>query len=365
MNTDQDTWAEPGRHATAPIGGTLAPGGFACDAEQKTRPEVAFHLRQLLRSSFGDGPSSRLLPPRGHSLWLVVGLGLLAAGAGRAQELEPGAYAPSPIGFNILVAADVFNSGDLTFDPALRITDASARIHLGALGYVRTLGVAGRSANVGLVLPYARGHLEGIYLGQRQELYRSGLADPRLRFAVNLCGSPAVGPKEFAAHRGRTILGASLLVSAPLGQYDPVKLINIGMNRWAFKPELGFSQALGRWTLEAAAGAWLFGDNRNFAGGKTRAQDPLGSFQGHVIYTIRPRLWVALSANCYTGGRSSIDGVPNADLQQNSRLGVTVAVPVTRQHSLKFSYSQGAITTVGGDFNSFGIAWQYVWRSAP
>lgn len=301
------------------------------------------------------------LRPDAVCRWLFS-FGLLASVVAHAQELEPGAYSPSPTGFNIVVLADTYNTGDLAFDPAGPISEASAKIHVGALGYVRTLGVAGRSANLGLILPYMRGDLEGLYLGERQAVYRSGLADPRLRFAINLRGAPAMTPKEFAANRPTTILGASLQVSGPLGQYDPSKLINIGTNRWAFKPEVGYSRVFGRWTLEGAAGVWLFTDNTDFYGGKTKAQDPLGSVQVHAIYTIKPRMWVAFDANYFTGGETSINGGPKTGLQRNSRIGVTFALPVSEKQSLKFTCSRGAVTNIGADFTSIGVAWQYVWR---
>ena len=279
----------------------------------------------------------------------------------RAQELEPRAYSVSSVGFNILVVADTFNTGDLAFDPTLPIDDAQANINVAGIGYVRTLGIAGRSASIGVVAPYVRGNLDGLYLGEYQAVHRSALGDPRVRFAINLHGAPAMTAEEFAAYRQKTNVGASLLVVAPLGQYHPAKLINVGTNRWSFKPEIGVSHALGRWTLEGYAGAWLFTDNRDFRNGNVRAQAPIGSFQFHAIYTIRPRLWVAFDANYFTGGRTSINGVDNFDLQRNSRAGLTLALPLNRQQSIKLTYSRGARTTIGADFESFGLSYQYVW----
>jgi hypothetical protein len=193
-------------------------------------------------------------------------------------------------------------------------------------------------------------------------VYRSGLGDPRLRVAVNLLGAPAMTPKEFAAHRPGRALGASLVVSPPLGQYDPTKLINIGANRWAFKPEFGYTHTVRKWTWEADAGVWLFTDNNHFYGGKTKVQEPISSLQGHVIYTFKPRMWLSFDANFYRGGETSVNGGPKTGLQENSRMGVVFALPVTAQHSLKFSYSRGAVTRIGADFSSYGVAWQYIWR---
>jgi len=303
------------------------------------------------------------LPRSRPAILLLLSL-LLLAGVTRSagQELEPGAYSPAPIGLNIAVVAVTYSAGDLAFDPTGPIQNAEAEISATAVGYVRTLAVAGHQANAGLVLAYARGPLEGDVLGEHQQIHRSGLADPRVRFAVNLLGGPALAPKAFATTpQARTTLGASLVVSLPLGQYMPDKLINIGNNRWAFKPELGLRHVIGRWTLEADAGAWLFTDNTNFYNGQTRSQDPIGSFQAHVMYTFKPRCWLAFSSNYYSGGRTAVNGVDSQALQRNSRIGLTLALPLSPRQSLKLGYSRGAFTTLGADFDSYAVAFQNVW----
>ena len=147
----------------------------------------------------------------------------------------------------------------------------------------------------------------------------------------------------------------------PLGQYDSDKLANIGTNRWSFKPEVGISQALGRWTLEAAAGVTFYTNNDAFLGGKTREQDPLYSLQGHLIYNFRSGIWAALNATHYTGGSTTIDGEKGDDLQRNWRLGATLAIPLNLNNSIKFYASSGVQTRGGGDFDLVGIAWQYRW----
>jgi len=191
-----------------------------------------------------------------------------------AQELVPAAYTPAPYGINFLSVSAVYNSGDLAFDPAGPIEDASAKIFASTLGYARTLNVAGRSANVGVIVPYVLGDLEGIYLGEQAYAERSGLGDLAFRCAVNLFGAPAMSPKEFSTYRARTLIGASLVVKAPTGQYDSSKLINIGTNRWAFKPEIGVVRVMGRWAIDAYVGGWFFTDDADFFGGMKREQDP-------------------------------------------------------------------------------------------
>lgn len=279
-----------------------------------------------------------------------------------AQQLEPRAYSVSPTGVNIAIAGYGYSAGDLNFDPSLPIDSGSGRINVVSAAYFRSMNVLGRSANTTIALPYSWGHLQGNYMGAFTPLYRSGWMDPFARFAINLYGAPAMNLKEFAAWRPKTTIGASLTFSAPLGQYDPVKLINIGTNRWAFKPEIGISRRIGRsrLLLDAYAGAWLYTANTNFQG-RRRTQKPIASLQFHASYDIKPRWWIALDANFFRGGRTSIGGIERNDLQSNSRLGATFALPLSKRQSMKFSYAAGAYTTIGGNFRTLTFAYQYLW----
>jgi len=292
---------------------------------------------------------------------IVVGALLVLALPSVGQELEPGAYKIVPIGVNLFQAGYILAVGDVNFTPALPVEDAEATINTMTLMYGRTLGLFGRSANVGIVAPYTVGHLEGIYISEFTEVDRSGFRDPLFRLSVNLFGGPAMELKEFASYKPKTNIGASIRILPPLGQYDSSKLINLGTNRWSFKPEIGVTRALGRWSLEFYAGVWFFTDNTDFFGGKTREQDPIGSFQWHTLYTFKPGMWLALDLNYYNGGTTKVDGLENLDLQQNSRAGLTFMLPLNRRNSLRFAYSRGARTTIGAAFDAFAFAYQYVW----
>jgi hypothetical protein len=285
----------------------------------------------------------------------------IGVASARAQELEPRAYSPSPTGANFVLLAYGYTSGGVEFDPSAPLTDVSARVNQTAMFYGRTFGLFGRAASAAVQLPYAWGTVEGNVFESRRSVYRSGLADLRLRLTANLIGGPALAPREFAQRRPRTTLGASLLVLAPTGQYDPSKLVNIGTNRWTVKPELGFSHPAGRWFLELYGGAWLFGDNNDFFGGSHKAQAPLATLQAHVSYNFRPRLWLAGDATFYTGGRTTVDGVEKADLQRNTRLGLTLALPVKRRSGVKVSWSRGVVVRIGGDFTTVAVGYQFMW----
>jgi hypothetical protein len=291
------------------------------------------------------------------ALALVVSTARPAA----AQELEPGAYAVAPKGLNVFVLANTFSFGDLAFDPAGPISDASARINVTSAGLAHMTSLFGRSAQVSVGVPIIGGHLEGTYLGEQTAVTRGGLGDPRVRVGVNLYGAPAMDRKAFATYRQRRLLGVSLTVSIPLGAYSQDRLINIGAHRWALKPEFGYVSTAGKWTLEAFGGAWFFSANDEFYRGSVRTQEPLASLQFHVTYQLQPRLQVVGNVNFYAGGRTTVNGTENLDLQKNSRAGLTIKQSLSGGRALRYAVSRGAYTTIGADFIALSFSFQQAW----
>jgi len=290
-----------------------------------------------------------------------------------AQDLIPRGYYITPIHSNAIILTYSFYDGDVLFNNALPITDATATIHISIFTYYHSLSFFGRSANITASLPYGVGNFKGKFVGNDSAPYRSGLLDSIFRFSVNLKGGPAMSVKEFQSWQQKTILGVSLKVVAPTGQYDPTKLINNGSNRWAFKPELGYSRRWGHWVLDAYGGAWFFTTNPDFfshnayfPGTQSQAQAPIASFEGHVSYDFKPRLWVSLDSNLWLGGRVTVNGVENSNtLQTNSRIGVTASIPLSKHQSLKVGYSDGTYIRYGGNYQNVSVAWQYSWLGRP
>lgn len=296
-------------------------------------------------------------------VWTMLMSALVAAG----QDLEPRAYSASPVGTNFVGIGFGRSSGDIAFDPTLPITNANATLYSPVVGVGRTFGVFGKQGLFAATLPYAWGNVSGDVGDQRGSIYRSGLADTKTRISINLRGSPAMTPAEFARrpHR-RLIIGTSLSMTSPSGQYDNTKLINLGTNRWSFKPEIGISYPLKKVDLDLYAAAWFFTENKSFyTGHSSRTQNPLPALQAHVSYTIRRGLWAAIDATWYTGGASTVnDGVPS-ERQNNSRLGATFSYPFAKGHSFKVSYSSGVTGNVGSKFRTISGGWQYVWFGRP
>jgi hypothetical protein len=282
----------------------------------------------------------------------------------RAQDLEPRAYAASPTGVNFLLAGFGRSAGGVVVDPALPVEDVEATVDALTVGGGTTFNLFGRTALLVGGAGYVWAEATGRVGEDAREVTRSGLADPRFKLSVNLLGGRALTAAEFARAGARpTIVGVSVTVVPPLGKYERSKLINLGSNRWSFKPEIGVSRLIRRkWTLDGYAGVWMFTENAEFyPGSAVRTQERVLTLQGHVSYTFRPRLWVAVDGTWYSGGTTSIDGVKKADLQRNSRLGLTASLPLTRQQSLKIAGSTGATTRIGADFQTVGVAWQLSW----
>jgi hypothetical protein len=280
-----------------------------------------------------------------------------------AQELEPRAYSASPIGANFLVLSYNRSTGGVTFDPTIPVTDVSAHLNSPAIGLGHTFGIFGRQALITAGLPYVWGDAEGMVEEQQGRITRSGLADARAKLSVILHGSPAQTPEEFAKspHR-QVIFGTSLTIQPPTGQYDPTKLINLGTNRWAIKPELGISYPLKKLYLDFYSGAWFFTENSAFyPGSSIRTENPITTIQAHASYTIRRQMWFAIDGTWYIGGAASMNGAAPISEQNNTRFGATLSLPLSKRQSLKIAYGAGATARTGTNFDTLSVTWQFLW----
>lgn len=315
--------------------------------------------------SLPHGRRSRRCPGRIAAPLLTVVLSVLSARLVVAQELEPGSYQNAPSGVNVAIASMGFSSGNVLFDASLPVTDVHAKVELLGLGYVRTLGIFGRLAKFDAQIPLTWSEFTGLVAGETRTRSPSGLADPRFRLSVNLLGAPALRLPEFAQYQQRVILGASVQVAPPLGQYDPDRYINLGANRWSFRPEVGVSLARGRLLLEGAGGAWIFTANTDYVGSTTLTQSALYFAKANAIWTFRRSLWLAGSYGRATGGQTRVEGAVTNSLQRNDRLGATLVVPVHQSFAVRVVYTSGLSTRSGADFDSIAFGGQYTWFKRP
>jgi len=295
--------------------------------------------------------------------WLV--LALCPIWMLHAQDLSPRAYVITPLHANTVNLTWAFFDGGLNFNGTVPITGATGTYYVPIIGLYHSFGLFGRSANLQASLPYGVGTFSGNVFGKQQSIYRSGLLDTTIRFSVNLKGGPALTPRQYAKWRQKTLLGVSLKVIAPTGQYSPTKLINWGINRWAFKPEFGYSERWGHWILDGYAGVWFYTTNPASLAipvPKPQTEAPIGSFEGHLSYSFRDRSWVSLDGNFWTGGVTSLSGIRNLDSKQTgSRIGCTGSFPFSKHQSVKISYSNGTYISFGGNYQNLSAGWQYSW----
>lgn len=294
-----------------------------------------------------------------RALWAAALLALPTAAA--AQDIEPRAFSNTPVGVNFLLAGYAYTQGGLAVDPALPLTDAKLATSNAVLAYARALDIFGMSGKFDVVVPYTWLSGSALYEGEPVERVVNGFGDPAFRVAVNFFGAPALTLPAFLDYRQDLIVGGSLRVFAPLGQYDDTRVVNIGANRWSFKPELGVSKAIGPWTLEATGAVQWFTANDDFYGGHRRTQDRVNSVQAHVIRNFDSGVWGAVDVTYYWGGQAYVDGAASGTGLDNWRYGATLAWPVDRHNSIKGYLSNGVSSRTRANYKLVGIVWQYRW----
>ncbi len=298
------------------------------------------------------------------TVFSLFAVALLLTNPGIAQELTPRAYWPAPLGTRIATIGYSYVSGDTIPDPSLPVSGVDSKIHTLQLGYLQTLNLWGRTANVVLALPYSEGDTVGAdeETGMSGKRDYQGIGDVSVTLSVNFIGAPSMTPQQFSKFRQkpRPILGGSLKLVAPTGKYENDRVINVGANRWAMKAELGFITPITpKWLLELDLGSWMFADNDDFLG-LTKEQKPLMALQAHLVRRIRRGWWVSLDASFYKGGRSTLDGNRLNDLQRDSKVGITVVYPVAGKHAIKFGYSLGSVIDSNEDFDVFVLSYSKI-----
>lgn len=296
------------------------------------------------------------------SLLLLLLAGLGAARGAAAQDMEPRRWTHLPVDTNVLGAAYVYSSGDLEFDPVLRIEDATFTMHTAVVAYTRYFALFETTARVDVQLPLQSGCWEGRVDDDPRSVSRDGLGDPRLRFSLLLAGAPALRGEEFMLYRQEhatnTILGAGLAVQLPLGDYMSDKLINLGDNRFVIEPQLGVLHTRGPWSFELTGTMYLYTDNDDFFGSTRREQDPVFALQAHVVRTFDRGFWVSAGVAYGWGGESSIDDVAKDDARSNLLYGASFGFPLAANQGMRIGYiRRDALEDVGADSDNFLVSW--------
>ena len=284
-----------------------------------------------------------------------------AATPAQGQSLDPRSFVNTPVGMNFLIGSYSYQTGSVLFDPTVPITNADMTIQGPLAGFARALDLGGLSGKTQEVIGWQCLDGHGDVGGVSRSRSVCGFTDPAAQLSVNFLGAPALTLRQIPKYRQKWLVGASLRVTVPLGQYDADKLINIGTHRWSFAPQLGVSRAAGRLVLEFLGGVTFYTTNGDFYGGHVLDVAPLYAGQINIIYTFRSGIWGGLGGTLYGGGASSLDGGPSTGRQENTRAGATLVFPIGKQNSLKLVGVTGVSARTGTDFNTLMVSWQYRW----
>lgn len=305
----------------------------------------------------------RPLPPATRSSLLFVAV----AGApsiGAAQDLEPRRWTHLPTGTSVFAFTGAYTTGDLSFDPVLRIEDAEVDLYTAVAGFTHYFALGDRTARVDVVVPFQSGRWDGLVDGVPRTVDRDGLADPVIRLSTSVFGAPAVSAGDFRAYRAEhqveTTAGAALELRLPLGEYQEDKLINLGQNRFAIAPQLGVLHTRGEWSYELTGTLSFFTENDEFFGGHELEQDPLFLVQSHVVKLFGPDWWAAAGAAYSFGGESTIDGVAKDDERSTLIYGASAGRRLGASQGLRIGYARNdTLADTGTDTHSVALGWSF------
>ncbi|MFC2102209.1 transporter [Bacteroidota bacterium] len=278
-----------------------------------------------------------------------------------AQELEPRQLTNLPRGMYFAVAGYGYGAGSILMDQTIHIDDFKGELHTFFFSYATSLNLFGKSGKLDVLLPVGTGDWKYSYNDVEMKDAANGLGDMRIRFSVNFIGAPSLTPKAFEKYKPKTVMGYSLQVFVPIGQYNSEQLPNLGSNRWCFRNSLGISYTYDQWIFELYAAVWLFTNNHRYLGDNLMEQKPLIGIKAHCARTFKNGMWLALNTGYGYGGRITVNHEPKDVVTSAIRLGFTYSVPFTVNHSLKLTGVTGIRLQQGGDFDAVSLTYQYRW----
>ncbi len=282
-----------------------------------------------------------------------------------AQDIEPRRWTNLPLGIKAAGVGYAYSFGDVLFDPLLEVEDATVTAHTAIASFVYPFRIGKKFARLDVFIPFSNALWEGVLRGEAVSRNPIGLVDPRVRMSYHILGPPALNPKElkdyFSEHPVYTTLGVSLAINVPIGQYSDEYLINLGLNQFIFRPQIGVSHNWGLWSAEFDVSAYIFTKNVKFFNDGTKDQKPLFATQGHLIKRFNSGIWASLSAGYGVGGSSRINRLSKDDERSNLLNSASLGFPVGKRQSAKvaYIYSQ-TLTDVGANTNSLILAWSII-----
>ena len=269
-----------------------------------------------------------------------------------AQFTDARSYDNTPVGINQLELSYAYVHSDTSIDSSLVITGAKLGLNQGTIGYTRYFGAFHRLMWAEASVPV--GGLTGSISGTSIQGSKTGAGDSSYQVGMLMKGGPALSATQFENYKPTTTLGASLTITAPTGQYNPVKILNLGSKRWFFKPELALSHPFGpeqKWQLEAYITSYFYTNNTSYHGMEILRQQLLPGVEGHIT-----------SAQRYScRGTTFVNDVDQDNGQHNFILGSEINVSINNRNSLLFEFADALVHHNGPAFVGFSVKYDYTW----
>lgn len=271
-----------------------------------------------------------------------------------------------PLGANFAGGMYTYAEDDIFFNPSLLLENVKLKLHSWGGAYAHAFEFFDKSAPIEIEQSYQKGKWTGLLDGKPASTTRSGLSDTFVRFAVNLYGAPPLSGEEFAAYRSKiedeTILGVGLVVRLPTGHYLEDELVNLGENRFVFRPQVGFIQTFGKWTTEVNAEVALYTENDEFVGGNKLEQRPMYITTIHLLRNFSPGQWLGMGFGYEFGGEYKFNGVDQDDKKKNIGWSLAYRHQLTSHIGFKISYiGIRARALAGFDSESLTVSVAYAW----
>ena len=249
---------------------------------------------------------------------LVVAV-ILWPGIARAGSARD--YLNAPVDTWLLTLNASYTTSVTPEDGTDTIPGVRSNVFAQSIVLTRVMDFLGRTGGLSIVLPYA-------WIGTSAGPFRAstnGVSDVGFLFQMNIFGGPALTREEFRFFVPQTFSSFHLLVTTPLGTYEPTSPINPSANRWMISPTINFSYTPDQgWSwIETYVAGRFFGNNNNFLvnGAQTLSQKPLLRLEEHVSRNLTDALWLSIDAYYNLGGETNIDGLERNNTANTVQLG--------------------------------------------
>ena len=287
---------------------------------------------------------------------------LLVPGQVCAQFTDPHAYDNSPVGINQLELSYAYVHANASIDTSLIVGGARLNLNEGAIDYTRYFGWVRRLMWVEARVPVA--DLSGSVSGTNIHGSTTGAGDSSYSLGVLVKGGPALNVAQFENYKPVTILGLNLTITAPTGSYAPDKIVNLGSDRWAFRPEFAVSHPFGpeqRWQIDTYANVDFYTDNTSYKGKQILRQQPLPGLEGHISYSFTDSFWASLDTRYSFRGTTFVNDITQDNAQQNFILGSELNISLNPRNSLVFVFAKALVHHNGPAEVGFSMKYDYTW----